>query len=716
MMVRNKALLLIGVPVAIAFAVTIPFLYVDMKEIDELAPKETSLTEEAIKSVSIVAVGDSIGYNIEPHNLLHLSELMESDIFIFNLEGALTEPSNIQECRKLPNQSLLTSSPSFVKYMKLAPVTIANLANNHVLDCGSNGLEEGKKFLLEHDILYVGAGKNLAEACEPLSVEVNNMKITFLSYNFVQLDLVSADTSAAGAASLDICHHDYDSIRSKADVIVASIHMGRWSDEVNEEQIKIVNLLFDSGVDIVIGHSAHMPQSIMEKDGKVAFFSLGNFIFRPDYKMPSKAHTTIMPKIDIHDDKIDVTIYPIKIDDSGIPYLDETVVTVSKIVEDSRAFSAKITMDKNLGHLSVPRSLDMHSYSKADEIMAQCKGKIKCAVEGLMDLSETQEHKEHDTVLVAVKDLIAKYEESSYECHREGHELGMFLYHHTRDLQFSLSYLEPKCGGSVYHGAIEGYFMEQREADVNPAEIEVRRICPESNENYYAVERWECFHGLGHGLSVIYGKDVFSGLNRCDELDPGWERVNCYNGLFMQNTINYYRSRNGALDRDDLFYPCNLIEEEAIPSCYHRQTDHIYIMRKSSLDNSFKECEKIVPEEFVRYCYFGLGRQIFYTYLVPSSDINQSIDLCQTGQDKYHAYCVRGLTRTIVDQTNIDEAFRFCGNIPEKFKADCYEIVGQWSHMLHNTEEGRKAECSKAESSEYFDICMDAEIEDIKVL
>jgi hypothetical protein len=53
----------------------------------------------------------------------------------------------------------------------------------------------------------------------------------------------------------------------------------------------------------VIGHSPHIPQAIgnittTEEEGggeeKLAFFSLGNYS-RPEYIMPSQAHTTIVP-------------------------------------------------------------------------------------------------------------------------------------------------------------------------------------------------------------------------------------------------------------------------------------------------------------------------------------------------------------------------------------------------------------------------------------
>jgi hypothetical protein len=45
------------------------------------------------KIVSIMAAGDSIGYNIENQNLSNLSSIIHNstDIFIFNLEGVLAD-------------------------------------------------------------------------------------------------------------------------------------------------------------------------------------------------------------------------------------------------------------------------------------------------------------------------------------------------------------------------------------------------------------------------------------------------------------------------------------------------------------------------------------------------------------------------------------------------------------------------------------------------
>jgi capsule synthesis protein PGA_cap len=331
----------------------------------------TSSPEEG---VSIMAVGDSIGYNIENENLSNLSSIIHNstDIFIFNLEGVLADDASLSNssssavtCEGFPSrQSTFVSNSTFVDYLKLAPITIANLANNHVFDCGAEGVNETKKVLKEKNILSVGAGQDLEEACEPLLVEHKGLRIAFVSYNLVLEDLVSAQANRAGGANMDACNHDYNGIRSQegADLIIASIHLGYWSHDANEEQVKVVQYLFDSGVDMVIGHSPHMPQAIAAtKGGNLAFFSLGNFILRPDYTMPPLAHTTIVPKIDIYaNNTVNVTIYPVRIDNDGIPHLEEKSNNeiISRVAKDSDKFNTSLKIHDNLGLLSVKRHLE----------------------------------------------------------------------------------------------------------------------------------------------------------------------------------------------------------------------------------------------------------------------------------------------------------------------------------------------------------------------
>ena len=70
----------------------------------------------------------------------------------------------------------------------------------------------------------------------------------------------------------------------------------------------------------------------------------------------------------------------------------------------------------------------------------------------------------------------------------------------------------------------------------------------------------------------------------------------------------------------------------------------------------------------------------------------------------------------LINERGIDESFEFCKLIPEEFKPDCYDGMGKWIVMLHATDEGRESDCSKAENSEYVDVCVKASLENIILL
>ena len=168
--------------------------------------------------------------------------------------------------------SCLSIYSSFVRHLKLAPITVANLANNHINDCGIEGIKETKKILDEQGFHSVGAGQNLQEACEPLSIESKGKTITFVSYNFMIRDLVSAGINHSGDANMDLCSYDFNQLKD-ADIIIASMHLGYWSANVSPRQVTEIQSLFDAGVDIVIGHSPHIPPSTSNNgSGKSGLF------------------------------------------------------------------------------------------------------------------------------------------------------------------------------------------------------------------------------------------------------------------------------------------------------------------------------------------------------------------------------------------------------------------------------------------------------------
>jgi len=357
----------------------------------------------------------------------------------------------------------------------------------------------------------------------------------------------------------------------------------------------------------------------------------------------------------------------------------------------------------------IERAEDIGSY--AENIISICEDDMHCAVSGLQDVSQNEEQK---IVFSTFDELVSLYEKN-YSCHEIGHHLGMWLYGYIGDVSDALKLAKMVCGGAIYHGVIQNYLAIEHFLDKDPGEIDFEEICPKIIGHPYSIDRWQCLHGLGHGLTIFYDYDVFQAVQICERLDPGWEQISCSKGVFMQNIVANFETGGGEFDDSDRYYPCNQVEIKWAPSCYHYQTTYILLENDRFLAESYQDCDNIIPEEFVKYCYHGMGRQLEQNR---GDKIEYALELCTYGLNAdYYNDCFRGMVMTIVNgNSNPDLGFAFCTDLPSEFKAECYDALGRWVMMLHPQDLGRTIDCVKAENSEFFDICMNASLESIKLL
>lgn len=173
---------------------------------------------------------------------------------------------------------------------------VVNIANNHMLDKGADGLTATIDFWNSMDgITLIGGYKSPEDYAEPRIISMEDVQIAFLSYTFMTNGLVLPSTS-----SLAIPYPDDETVisqlaraRELADYIIVSVH---WGEEniftPNEEQRSFASLLAEHGADAIIGHHPHVIQPIEWIDrpdgGKtLCVYSLGNFMaeMSRDYNM-----------------------------------------------------------------------------------------------------------------------------------------------------------------------------------------------------------------------------------------------------------------------------------------------------------------------------------------------------------------------------------------------------------------------------------------------
>jgi hypothetical protein len=328
--------------------------------------KDTATLRSVPPSLKIVAVGDTNGYNIQISSEDPLESVkqffIQHDIFIFNAEGIfLPEPHT--NCYGFPPNSVFVSSPRILDFLQKGKITIASLANNHILDCGTEGLLQTIYELRRREIMTIGAGKNLSEACTPLRLDINGMRIAILAYLSMEEKLFYADLNEAGAASWERCNgqKQISELKDEVDVILVILHSHigeKWSSNPHPESIFLIQSMLDAGADLVIASGPHVPQGIMKRDGGIALLSLGNFLFRPDYRMPEKSYHSILSEFIITSDSIKLILVPLKIEYSGIPTMpsvDEALNILANVFYQSYEFDTGLEMAGQTGYLEIIR-------------------------------------------------------------------------------------------------------------------------------------------------------------------------------------------------------------------------------------------------------------------------------------------------------------------------------------------------------------------------
>jgi hypothetical protein len=350
----------------------------------------------------------------------------------------------------------------------------------------------------------------------------------------------------------------------------------------------------------------------------------------------------------------------------------------------------------------------------APQIVDECKDDIHCSVNAMQTIAKIEDEAK---VLDTFSNLISFYE-TKYPCHEIGHHLGMWLNAYVGDPLEALKIAKQQCGGAIFHGIIQNYLQIQKFKNTSLDEIDIHEICSKYKNDPSFINRWQCLHGLGHGLADIYDYDIQSAVSRCDEFEPGLEQMSCSKGVFMQNVVHYTDTGKGDFDENDLFYPCNASSSKYSPTCYHYQITYMALKSggvRIQIPDAFDICDKISPEEEIKYCYYGMGRQMqARSYL----DWDRALFLCQQGDNKdLHSYCVEGMLMTLVNgNTNPSVGFSFCKGLPLDFKNTCYDGLGKWITMLSSNYDEQQKLCSMAENKNYIDTCMNAKTDSLLLL
>jgi len=247
--------------------------------------------------------GPRDGFPIESYTELVRPTMLATDLRFgncerqYSLRGANALGENIQAHGRQP--------PEMAEIFSDCGFQAVTIANNHMWDFGPDALLDTRALLIQNGIKPTGAGKNLAEARKPAIVECKGVRVGFLGYCAVTPEGGEAGPDKIGIASLRINTRyegrgphapvrvitepdeqdmkmildDIRALRPQVDVLMVAFHWGViWVPRVIADyQVTVAHACIDAGVDLIMGHHAHVPKAIEMYKGKAIFYSLSNF-------------------------------------------------------------------------------------------------------------------------------------------------------------------------------------------------------------------------------------------------------------------------------------------------------------------------------------------------------------------------------------------------------------------------------------------------------
>ncbi|MBU2037051.1 CapA family protein [Patescibacteria group bacterium] len=216
--------------------------------------------------------------------------LVGNDLVVANLEGPITDNKSVSlnTAPGSDNNFVFTFEASLASTLFDNNIRLVSLGNNHILNFGQIGLKATKQYLNGAGVSYFGAPGGERGIIK----EIKGVKIALVNYNqFIGSILVepsfapppykttdghSEATAGEQAAAIE----EIKKVKMQADVVILYAHWGiEHENEANGVIKNLAHEFINAGADLIIGSHPHVIQSAEEYNGKMIYYSLGNFVF-----------------------------------------------------------------------------------------------------------------------------------------------------------------------------------------------------------------------------------------------------------------------------------------------------------------------------------------------------------------------------------------------------------------------------------------------------
>jgi len=219
------------------------------------------------------SVIEQTGYDFVPSEIV--THLQSRDGVICNLECVLSrQGEHTGSLRKM----VLRGKPEYTTLLSVWGITLANLANNHILEQGITAAIDTAENLKSEGVEVFGAGKDFTAGLQCKTVIINQIPL-----HFIGICLVDGAAAFNGGGTLAAAKELIKSLDNGVKIL--SIHWGDVSSaRPSLVQREIAAAFQELGVALIIGHHPCLFQGIQFNGKQLTAYGLGNFIYNRLYQ------------------------------------------------------------------------------------------------------------------------------------------------------------------------------------------------------------------------------------------------------------------------------------------------------------------------------------------------------------------------------------------------------------------------------------------------
>ena len=245
---------------------------IENNEIEELEKQQNAEIKKEDIHITMTAIGDIMCHNSQykdaynsntgtydfSYAFTDIKEYINSaDISIGNLETTFAGKE-----KGYSNYPRFNTPEQLATNLKDVGIDVVSTANNHCMDTNYTGLVSTLKYLDEAEIGHTGTNETLEKQKEILVKDINGIKIAFLSFTYGTNGIPIPKDKSFAVNLIDedlILQQIKLAKQEEPDLICANMHWGiEYQLKQNPEQEKLAELLFENGVDIILGSHPHV--------------------------------------------------------------------------------------------------------------------------------------------------------------------------------------------------------------------------------------------------------------------------------------------------------------------------------------------------------------------------------------------------------------------------------------------------------------------------